>query len=163
MRTRALSLGLLILVAVVALAGAMIRLRGARGPVLYAWLRTGSGLREGAAVSFRGIPVGEVTDITVVRNTVRLTIALNRADVPLRQGDGVRVRRNGILGEAELEIVPTATPGVALGAGAVLLEVSPDPASVRREAVERAWLRAIGQATGLTITRDSGTGRTSVP
>ena len=163
MRTRALYLGLLILVAVVALAAAMVRLRGSRGPVLYAELRTASGLRDGAAVSFRGIPVGQVTDVAVATKAVRVTIALNRSDVPLYQGDGARVRRAGILGEVEVELVPTPKPGPALRGGEILPEVAPDPVRVRREAAARAWLRLIGQTAGVTIGSDSGVGRKGVP
>jgi ABC-type transporter Mla subunit MlaD len=131
-------------------------LRVAHGLVLYTELRTAPGLRNGAAVSFRGIPVGEVTDVAIAPNAVRLTIALNRADVPLREGDGARVRRDGVLGAAELELVPTTKPGPALTSGALLPEVPPDPVSVRREAAADAWLQAIGRATRVTISRDSG-------
>ena len=163
MRKRALYLGLLILVAVVALAAAMVRLHGSRGPVFYAELRTASGLRDGAAVSFRGVPVGRVTDLAVATNAVRVTIALNRSDVPLYRGDGARVRRAGMLGEVEVELVPTPTPGPALRGGELLPEVAPDPVSVRREAAARAWFRLIGKTAGVTMGSDSGVGGKAVP
>ena len=163
MRTRALYIGLLVLVAVAALAAAVVRLRAAHGPVLYTELRTASGLRNGAAVSFRGVPVGEVTDLAILPNAIRLTIALNRADVPLRLGDGARVRRIGVLGEPELELVPTPKPGPALRTGALLPEVPPEPTSVRREAAADAWLKTIGQAAGVTLSGDSGAAGKRVP
>ena len=163
MRNRSLSVGLLLLVAIVATIAAIMRLRVPKGPVLYAELRTASGLRDGAGVSFRGVNVGAVTHIDFIPNAVRVTIALHRADVPLRQGDSVRVRRNGAFADPELELVPTIQPGPALRPGEVLPEAPPDRASLRRVAIERAWLERIAHATGVTIGRDSAARGKTVP
>ena len=163
MRNRLLSVGLLFLVAVVATVGAIMRLRVPHGPVLYAELRTAPDLRDGARVSFRGVNVGAVTHIGFIPNAVRVTIALHRSDVPLRQGDSVRVRHNGALADPELELVPTTRPGFAVRTGDVLPEAAPDPASLRRMAIETAWLERIAHATGVKIGRDSGARATTIP
>lgn len=141
MRARALYALLIIVAAIVALAIAVLHLRAPRGPVIYAELHSAPGLREGAAVSFRGIAVGRVSHIGFIPGGLRVTITLDRDDVPLLRDDSVRVRPNGVLGDIALEIVPGPGGADAAAPGVVLHEASPDAAMMRRQAVGEALLR----------------------
>lgn len=152
-RTRAVYVALLVVAAATLLTLAVLRLRGPGGPVLYGDLRAAPGLREGAPVSFRGIAVGQVTHIGFVRDGVRLTIALARPDVPLRRGDGVRVRRNGVFGDFAVELTPGPASAPPLRDGDVLGEAPPDSAMIRDEAFRNALLEKVGAV----FRRDSGT------
>jgi ABC-type transporter Mla subunit MlaD len=140
MRNRTLLTALLIIVAIAALTITVVHLRAPRGPVIYAQLATAPGIREGAPVSFRGIVVGQVSRIAFVPGGVRLTLALNRRDVPLRQGDGVRMKPNGLLGDMALVIVPGPATALEAKDGAVLHEVPPDAESLRQQAIGEALL-----------------------
>lgn len=155
MRNRALWVGLLVTVAVVVLVTALVGLRYPRGPVIYADVQAAPGLREGAAVSFRGIAVGRVTHIAFVPEGLRLTIALSRRDVPLRSSDGVRVKPNGILGDIAVELVPGAGSAPPIGEGAVLHEVALDSATLRQRAVGEAILRRLARDVVGDSARDS--------
>lgn len=137
MQKRAAYLALVVILALGGLAAAVLKLRVSHGPVIYAQLGTAPGLREGAVVSFRGIAVGHVTHLAFEPNALRLTLSLERADVPVSAGDAVRVRATGLLGDAGVEIVPAANPGPPLADGGTLHEVDPD-------ALRRAWLRRMG-------------------
>ena len=143
MRSRALVPALLILAAVVGLSIAFTRLRRPQGPVVYADLRSAPGLREGAPAVLRGVTVGGVTNIAFVPGGVRLTITITRPDVPLRQGDGVRLRSNGILADVAVELVPGNQPALPGVDGTVLAELRPDSATLQREAIREALLRRI--------------------
>ena len=151
MRNRALALGLLVVAAVVILTAALMQLRGPHGSVIYADLGAAAGLRDGAAVSFRGIEVGRVTHIAFVPNGLRVTIRLTRTDVPLRSGDGVRATSNGVFGDIGLELVPGSGQSPALADGGVLAEVAQDPATLRRRAAGEAFVRSLTRA----LTQDS--------
>lgn len=148
MRNRTPFIALLIIAAIAALAIAALHLRTSRGPTIYAELSTAPGLREGAAVTYRGIAVGSVTRIAFVPGGVLLTIALNRSDVPLREADRVRVRPNGLLGDMALVIVPGPAAAPEAKPGARLHEAAPDAESVRQQAVGEALLQRFN--AGLT-------------
>lgn len=163
MRNRALLVGLLIIVAVVALVTTVVGLRYPRGPVIYADVHAAPGLREGAAVSFRGIVVGQVRHIAFVPEGLRLTIALSRRDVPLRGSDGVRVKPNGILGDIALELVPGAGSAPPVGEGAVLHEVAVDSATLVQRAVGAALLRRLARDVVGDSARDSSAGARGKP
>src|SRR5688500_296897 len=51
-------------------------------PRIYAELSAAPGVRTGASVSFRGVPVGVVEKIAFTESGVRLTLVLTRTDVP---------------------------------------------------------------------------------
>ena len=155
MRTRALYALLIIVAAIAALAVAVLHLRAPRGPVIYAELHSAPGLREGAEVSFRGIAVGRVRHIGFVPGGLRLTITLDRADVPLLRGDSIRVRPNGVFGDIALEIVPGPGGAGAAQPGVVLHEASPDAAMVRQQAVGEALLRRMAHGLAPNSAPDS--------
>lgn len=159
-RRAALVAGVLVIVAIAIVVAATRWLVGAHGPVVYAELGAAPGLREGAPVSYRGIGVGEVTHIAFAGDGLRLTIALNRRDVPLRSGDGVRVTPNGIFGDYGVAIVPGPSSAPSLAEGGVLGEASPDSAALRQRALADAFFRRLGQSlapdTAPRTPRDSG-------
>ena len=69
------------------------------------------GLREGGGVSYLGLVVGAISEITFAKDAngkpiVDVEVRLIRDDVPLRSGDTASVRTQGILGERQLVIVP---------------------------------------------------------
>ena len=155
MRNRALLVSLLIVAAVTAVVAAVVGMRRSRGAVVYADVHAAPGLREGAPVSFRGIAVGEVTHIAFVPDGLRLTIALSRPDVPLRQGDGVRVKPNGIFGDIALEFVPGASSAPPLAPGMVLHEAAVDSASLAQQALGRMLLQRLAREFVRDTARDS--------
>ena len=84
------------------------------------------GLREGSAVEYLGVLVGEVTRITFLRDTVgsprvALDLRLSRDSVPLRARDSVRIRNLGLLGDQVLSIVPGPSNVAILGSGDTLV------------------------------------------
>ena len=157
MRQRTLFIAILILAAIAALTIAAIHLRAPRGPLIYAELTTAPGVSEGARVTFRGVEVGRVTRIEFVPGRVRLTIALDRSDVPLRQGDSVRMKPDGIFGDMSLVIVPAPGTAPPANEGAVLHEAALDPASLRRQALGEAMLRHLRAALTSDSVSDSTT------
>jgi phospholipid/cholesterol/gamma-HCH transport system substrate-binding protein len=157
MRHRTLFIAFLILAAIAGVAVAAIHLHASRGPVIYAELAAAPGVREGARVTFRGVAVGSVTRIAFVPDRVRLTIALDRSDVPLRQADSVRIKPDGILGDMSVVIVPGTGSAPAASDGAVLHEAAPDAASIRQQALGDALLRQF--RSGLTNDRVDSTTR----
>ena len=155
MRNRALLVSLLVFAALVALVAAVVALRRPHGPVIYADVHAAPGLREGALVSFRGIAVGQVTHIAFVPDGLRLTIALSRSDVPLRQDDGVRVKPNGILGDIALELVPGASSAPPVAQGTVLHEAALDSATLAQQAIGKALLQRLARDFVRDSARDS--------
>jgi ABC-type transporter Mla subunit MlaD len=153
------TVGLLMSIALAILVGGVIWLRGAAGPVYYAELREAPDLRVGAAVRYRGMPVGLVDDIAFTDTSVRLTIRLRRDDVPIRQGAGVRLRPSGILDDQELELVPSATPSApVLRPGSMLGRAEPDSALIAEQARMKAALGVIaGEVLARRNRRDSAT------
>lgn len=65
-----------------------------------------AGLSEGGPVQYNGVPVGQVTDITIPAdqpNQVRVTVRL-RADVPILQGSTAVLEAQGLTGFALVQI-----------------------------------------------------------
>jgi len=75
------------------------------------------GLEVGAPVHLAGVPVGEVEEVNILRDTDRKTrvevVARLRGDIPIEEDAEVRIGTLGLLGTKYLEILP--------GTGAVLL------------------------------------------
>jgi ABC-type transporter Mla subunit MlaD len=154
MRTRSLVFAM-VLVAFVIVMVALMQMRGPHGSVIYADLAKANGLREGAAVSFRGIDVGRVSHIAFRPNGLRVTITLSRPDVPLRTSDGARARPNGLFGDIALELVPVSGPGAPLAEGGILLEVPPDAEMLRNQIASEALSRSLARVFSPDTARDS--------
>jgi ABC-type transporter Mla subunit MlaD len=62
-------------------------------------------LRDGALVTYLGVPVGTVRKMDLSSGRVVLTLGIQRSDVVLRQGDSVRIHTQGLLGDKVVDIV----------------------------------------------------------
>ena len=62
-------------------------------------------LRDGALVTYLGVPVGTVRGMDLSSGRVVLTLGIQRSDVVLRQGDSVRIHTQGLLGDKVVDIV----------------------------------------------------------
>lgn len=106
------SVGLLILVGIGLVVGLAVWIRGMRfnrgGYQVIVQLENANQLTRGASVRFRGVEVGEVTNIIPAANGVDLQVQI--ADANLRIPREVRVESNqsGLIGEASLDFFPTA-------------------------------------------------------
>ena len=98
-------LALLVVVGAALLTGALAMVRRPRAAMsINALVPDAPGVRVGADVTYRGIPIGRVAEITFADSGVRLVLDLERADVPLRAGDSLWLRSIGLLGDKVLEI-----------------------------------------------------------
>jgi ABC-type transporter Mla subunit MlaD len=102
-----LRLGLILVLAggiVAAVAVALWRVP-ARGHEVIAVLSEAPQLRDGALVTYLGVPVGTVRSMDLSTGRVVLTLGIQRSDVLLRQGDSVRIHTQGLLGDKVVDIV----------------------------------------------------------
>jgi ABC-type transporter Mla subunit MlaD len=132
--------------------------------VFYADLRDATGVREGAVVRYRGIPIGLVQRVSFADSVIHMTIGLTRSDVPLRTGDGVRVAADGIFGDRTLDVIPGPDTATALPRGGTLGAAPRDSvAELRREvleAVAAATLRDFGRIWQRDTSVHDSSGRT---
>jgi phospholipid/cholesterol/gamma-HCH transport system substrate-binding protein len=110
--------------------------------VVQAALAQAPGVSEGSPVTYRGVSVGTVQRIRLTDSAVLVTIALSRADVPLRATDRVATHASGIFGVQGIEIVPSPAPGRAWRPGDVLQSMPPDTLAGLRAEVADALVRA---------------------
>ena len=87
-------------------------------------LPNGGGLREGAAVVYRGVVVGTVERVWFEGEGVRLTLGLTRP-APIRTADTLRVHTLGLLGERVADIRPGSAAAPLLPSGALLRGPAP--------------------------------------
>lgn len=88
-------------------------------------LPSADGVREGAAVSYLGLPIGVVDHLTIHEGRVIVEIRIQRSDADLRTGDIVRLKTLGILGDQQLEIVPGPPSAAPLRTGDTLFAARP--------------------------------------
>ena len=120
-------------------------------------LDTAPGVREGSEVTYLGVEIGKVDAIAFDRGRVRLTLAINRPDVPLRSGDRVRVLTTSMFGDRGVEIVPGPPDAPLLAADVILPPMPPDSLAEARRAVAEAVAAQLGEQVGAMFRRDSGT------
>lgn len=89
------------------------------------------GLREGSAVTYRGVEVGFVSRMAFDTNGLAVDLDF-RQEVPLRTGDSATVRSLGLLGDMTIDIVP-GPPGAPLLPPNGLLPARSPQAGVRPE------------------------------
>ncbi|HEX3461902.1 MAG TPA: MCE family protein [Acidimicrobiales bacterium] len=84
-------------------------------------------LSNGASVQMASIPVGHVTDISLVGNVAKVTMVINQsADVP--KNLSVQLRRTSLLGEQYVDLIPDNTnPGGPMLTGEVIGASSVQP------------------------------------
>lgn len=109
------------------------------------------GLIEGSSVQYRGVNVGTIEKLRITGAAVELTLRLERADLPLRNTDRVRVATRGA-GNHGLAIVPSRDAGRAWQPGDTLRPVPSDTIDAGREAAARA---VVDGAIRTILVRDS--------
>ena len=153
------TVGVLMTVALAILVVGALWLRQPGGQVYHFELPEAPNLRIGAPVRFRGLAVGQVDDVAFTDTSVRVTIRITRADVPMRRGTAARIGPTGIFGDNDVELVPSATPSAPpLPPGSTLERAGPDSAQLAAEARAAAVRNALARdiIEGRTG-RDSGT------
>lgn len=113
MRTRTLregSVGLLVFASIALFIGLIAWLRGwsygQRSYRLLVDLESAVGMQTGTAVSYRGVTVGEITQITPGSDTVEVEIAINQGDLRIPARSVVKTSQSGLIGETAISIQP---------------------------------------------------------
>lgn len=113
MRSRTIregSVGLLILVGLAVLAGLVVWIRGLKfGDRSYSFVvnfPNVAGMKEGATVRYRGVDVGNITDIQATTNGVDITIKIESADLVIPEDVTIEANQSGLIGETSVDITP---------------------------------------------------------
>lgn len=130
MRARAIregSVGLLILIAVGLFAGLVLWLRGLNPRqstyrTTFVFENT-LGMQEGAAVRFRGVPVGRVRAITPSANQVLVAVDIASSDLRIPSNALIQANQSGLIGETTIDITPV---DLLSGSEVALSPVGPD-------------------------------------
>lgn len=73
------------------------------------------GIREGALVTYLGLEIGYVDRLRIHNGRVIAELRIHRADAELRQGDTLRLRTLGIIGDKVLDVSPGIRSAPLLG------------------------------------------------
>ncbi|MGO4257268.1 MCE family protein [Marmoricola sp. RAF53] len=119
-RVRLIAFALLSAIGIVYVAGSYLgivdRIAG-RGLTVHAELPTSGGLFTGSEVTYRGVKVGQVSDMDVIPTGVRLTLALEEGtEIPV--GSPFYVHNLSAVGEQYLDFEPARKTGPYATAGA---------------------------------------------
>ena len=107
------------------------------------------GLREGSAVTYRGVVVGIVSQMAFDTNGIAVDLAFRR-EVPLRTGDSADVRTLGLLGDKAIDIVPGPSSAALLPSDRLI------PARTAASAVPEAEVIELIRRLSDTARRDTG-------
>ena len=114
MRSRTIregSVGLLILLGLAVFVGLVLWIRGLRvGNRSYQFtvgFPNVAGMKEGAAVRYRGVDVGKITDIKPTTNGVDVTIEIESTDLVIPRNAVIEANQSGLIGETSVDITPT--------------------------------------------------------
>jgi ABC-type transporter Mla subunit MlaD len=107
------------------------------------------GIREGTSVTYLGVDLGVVHRLTIHEGRVVADLRFRRDDAQLRQGDSVRVRLLGLLGDKVLDFVPGPRPARLLGPNDTLF--AEQPPDIPPEAIIEAFLRTQRRDSGQVI------------
>lgn len=113
-RSPAIKVGLLTLISLMVLIGAIVWLRGKGlgvGDGYTVYFRDVDGMREGAAVQYMGIRVGFVDEIGAMfdkrgRYLVKVLFKINDPKLKIPRGSNLSIQQSGIIGEKFIEITP---------------------------------------------------------
>ena len=107
------SVGLLILTGVALFGGLVMWLRGMtygqRSYRLLVDFESANGIQEGSSVSYRGVPVGQISRISPGSNTVAVEIEINREDLRIPAQSIIKTSQSGLIGETTISIQPPTT------------------------------------------------------
>jgi phospholipid/cholesterol/gamma-HCH transport system substrate-binding protein len=122
MRSRAVregSLGLLILVGVLAAGGFVLWLRGASfgnsGFSFEVKLADSSGLDVGSPVRYRGAVVGKVQKLNPDADAVKVSVAIDNPQLTIPKNSAVETNQTGFLSNASIDIIPAPGEKVPVG------------------------------------------------
>ena len=88
-------------------------------------------IERGAAVTYQGVPIGEVSGVSVTQAApnqpgyVTLTLAIDADGVTLRENDLFEYVEAGLMGEASVEITPSPEVAEPLVSGSTVRGVPP--------------------------------------
>jgi ABC-type transporter Mla subunit MlaD len=93
-------------------------------------------------VTYLGVDFGHVERLAIRDGKVIVELRVHRSDAALRQGDRVRLRTQGIIGDRLLDVVPGPPGAPLLGPGDTLFSDAPsrEPSGEALEALMRALL-----------------------
>ena len=111
------SVGLLILAGVALFGGLVMWIRGVnygqRSYRIFVDFESASGIQEGSAVSYRGVPVGYIKNIAPGSNTVEVEIEINRGDLRIPVQSLIKTSQSGLIGETTIAIQPPTATNLA--------------------------------------------------
>ncbi|MEQ9548481.1 MAG: MlaD family protein [Coleofasciculus sp. G3-WIS-01] len=104
------SVGLLILVGLAVFVGLIVWIRGLKfGDRSYSFVvnfPNVAGMKEGATVRYRGVDVGNITDIQATTNGVDVTIEIESEDLVIPEDVAIEANQSGLIGETSVDITP---------------------------------------------------------
>jgi ABC-type transporter Mla subunit MlaD len=110
----------------------------------------GDWIAIGAAVSYKGVEIGEVEDVFLVQDDptrearLRATVRIDDPVVRLREDDQFVIRRAGLLGDTYIDVVPATAESAPLPPDAVVEGSRPDPIGDGLEAIADSLESLIG-------------------
>ncbi|MEM9976024.1 MAG: MlaD family protein [Cyanobacteria bacterium P01_D01_bin.2] len=111
------SVGLLILAGVALFGGLVMWLRGiSYGQRSYRFLvdfESAAGIQEGSAVSYRGVPVGQILRISPGSNTVTMEIEVNKGELRIPAQSVIKTSQSGLIGETTVTIQPPESASIS--------------------------------------------------
>lgn len=102
------------------------------------------GLKKSARVQYRGVDIGLVKQVYFTPGGVRIDLLLERADVPIRSQDTVRITSVGAFGEQVVSIQPGVQTAPLIARGATLPKVQPDTTVSLPIGVWRSIVQTLG-------------------
>ena len=104
------------------------------------------GLKRAARVQYRGVDVGLVKEVYFTPGGVRIDLLIERADVPIRVKDTVRITSVGAFGSQVVDIAPGDQSAALIAPGATLPKVQPESTVSLPVGVWRSIVRTLGIA-----------------
>ena len=115
------SVGLFILIGLALFGGLVVWLRGIglgqRHYQLVVDFESTTGLLPGTSVSYRGVPVGQILNISPGSNTVAVEVEINKGDLLIPAQSLIKTSQSGLIGETTISIQPP--PAASLDNGSI--------------------------------------------